>query len=494
MAGEILKPTVGSGPGQAVLARGVRLPVIAAILCRYGVSGMIVVAVPLIVAVFERQILFAAALGVSFLICLGALALRKRFHLGSDISRLEALVSASLVFAISALLFSIPFMQLGMSFTDAVFEAMSGITTTGLSMVEAPEELPFSAILARAWLQWCGGAVIVFSALALVITPGAIARRLGAPSFADSDILASTRTRARQVLAIYVALTLLCFAALAVTMGNIPSALVHSLATVSTGGFSAHSDSLAGYSALPVGVAMGFSFLGALSIASFAGLWRRDLRQPFLSWEPWFLIALIAIVTFAIAAAETNRSGEASWPLFYAAASTAASAQTTVGFSVSDVSELTDFSKVVLVISMMVGGDAGSTAGGIKLLRLLLILKAVHVVLLRVALPPNAVSRVRLRGRGVAEDELLAVFGLIVLFVAVQFAGWLAFVAAGYAPLDSLFDVTSALGTVGLSTGIVSPELPDFHKWVLIVLMWLGRVELIGVLILLLPRTWLTRG
>jgi trk system potassium uptake protein TrkH len=150
------------------------------------------------------------------------------------------------------------------------------------------------------------------------------------------------------------------------------------------------------------------------------------------------------------------------------------------------------FSKVVLIVSMLVGGSVGSSAGGIKLLRLLVLIKIVRLIILRTRLTPHAAVQAPVAaGRTWADDELVRILAVVALFAAVIVLSWLPFLWAGYDPLDALFEVVSATGTVGLSTGISGPHLPAGLKAVLCLDMLLGRLEILPLLIFLAPRTWI---
>jgi len=144
-----------------------------------------------------------------------------------------------------------------------------------------------------------------------------------------------------------------------------------------------------------------------------------------------------------------------------------------------------------MIFSMSVGGSIGSTAGGVKLLRLLLLLRLLQLLIRRSALPPHAVAEVRFGGRAVSAEEISRALLVILLFVAAAGLSWLPFVALGHAPLEALFEVVSALGTVGLSSGVTSAALDPALKAVLIADMLLGRLEFVALLVLLYPRSWI---
>ena len=170
-----------------------------------------------------------------------------------------------------------------------------------------------------------------------------------------------------------------------------------------------------------------------------------------------------------------------------------ASAQSTAGFASMPLSELDSTSKLLLVFSMLVGGGAGSTAGGFKVLRLLIAVSVLRLILVRTSVSRHAVAEPRLAGRPLHRAEIQEALLLIFLFVVVVVASWVPFVASGYSPLDALFEVVSAVGTVGLSVGLTSGDLPAHLKVVLCADMLLGRLEIIAWLVLVFPITWFGR-
>ena len=182
-----------------------------------------------------------------------------------------------------------------------------------------------------------------------------------------------------------------------------------------------------------------------------------------------------------------GHDGRGAWDL----ALTAVSAQTTAGFSTFPVDELDPFSKVVLIGSMAVGGSVGSSAGGIKLLRLIVLIRVVQLIILKTRTTPHAAVDMRIAGRQWSDHELVGVLALTALFAGVVLISWLPFLWAGHAPLDALFEVTSATGTVGLSSGITGATLSPWLKGVLCLDMLFGRLEILPLLVLLAPRTWI---
>jgi trk system potassium uptake protein TrkH len=404
----------------------------------------------------------------------------------------EAMVIVTLAFVLSPLLMSWPLMAAGLTTMDAVFEAVSGVTTTGLTTLATLQDRAHSFLFVRAWMQWYGGLGIAVLAVAIMAQRGLATRKLVELSGAEFQV-SSTRTHARRVLAVYVLLTLagglLIWAA-----GLEPfDALAHALSAISTGGFSTFDQSLGG--ALPAFAPFAVvfvSFLGAVSLPLYFFVWRRGIGELLGDLELRTLAGVCLWGTLLLALwfwqagtpmAEALRQG----------ALLAVSAQSTAGFSALSIASLDAFPKGLLILSMAVGGSLGSTAGGVKLLRVLVLLRLIQTLLRRTAAPEHAVVEARLGGRRLMEEDMIHALLIIALFAAVIVLSWLVFLAHGYPALDALFEVVSATGTVGLSTGITSSGLPDLHKLVLCFDMLAGRLEIVALLVTLYPVTWIGR-
>jgi trk system potassium uptake protein TrkH len=171
----------------------------------------------------------------------------------------------------------------------------------------------------------------------------------------------------------------------------------------------------------------------------------------------------------------------------------AVSAQTTAGFSNTDVSLLPASAKLVLILSMALGGGVGSTAGGFKILRLLTLTGLVQLVIGRMSVSRHAVVVPRVAGEKIVETDMQESILIVILFFVGIVLSWLPFVFMGYVPLDSLFEVVSAIGTVGLSAGVTSMGMPGFLKGILCADMLLGRLEILAWLVVVYPKTWLGR-
>lgn len=407
-------------------------------------------------------------------IALGA-ALARRGRIPS-LGPQGALAFVAAGYLLLSLLGGIAFLPAG-GFLDGWFEALSGITTTGLS-VFVPEELPRSLLLFRSLYQWIGGVGIVILSLALLLPPGKAALALYAAEYGRENVFGNVRLVARRAAAVYCGLTALGYGAyLLAGMGPFDG-LVHALSTLSTGGFSPYSDSIGHYRspALEATVSV-FMLLGA---TSFPLLWlllsRRDWRRAGGDRELWLLFLVPTVLGGIIAGA----GAPAGSGLFQGI-----SALTTTGFAALPVSSLPAAARWALILGMAIGGMGGSTAGGIKLFRALGAVALMGWALKRARLPGSAQVPFRLLGRAFPAEEVLELCACVLLYLGVLAAATLALSAMGYGLPDSLFEAASAQGTVGLSAGIARPGAPAGAKLVLMLLMWMGRLEIVPVLLLL---------
>lgn len=413
-----------------------------------------------------------------------------RLRVTSRLQTNEGMVLVALMFLFTPLLMSYPMMGAGMGFMDAFFEAVSGVTTTGLSTKATLVDAPQSFLFARAWMQWYGGLGIVVLSLALVVQPGLVSKGLAVTEAESDDLAGGTRAHARRVLKVYGALTVLgIIGSLLLGIGFF-DALLYTFAAVSTGGFAPYDGSLDLF-AWPAQVWITMLCLaGAIPLSFYYRIWR-ERRHDTLDFLQFRTVIIACLAVSLTLAAFMGLNAGMTWPqAFKHAPLLAFSAQTTAGFSSMPCAQLDAGSKLVMIFSMLVGGGAGSTAGGFKLLRLLIAVSVLRLILLRTCLPKHAVVEPRLAGQRLQDDEIRAALLLMLLFVAVVVLSWLPFVAMGYNPIDALFEVVSATGTVGLSVGLTSPDLPALLKGILCIDMLLGRLEIIAWLVLLYPQTW----
>jgi len=417
-----------------------------------------------------------------------------RLAVPAEIQTNEALAVTALAFLVGAASMVYPFMGAGIGLSDALFEAVSGITTTGLSCLASVEDKPMSLLFARAWMQWYGGLGIVILSLALLMGHERVARRLLGRPPEGEGVAVGIRRYARQVVGVYLMLTLLAVLLLWSTGLDGFTAVAHALSAVSTGGFSTYDNSIAGMGSGAAAWVVTFSSLsGALALAIYYRVWDHGWRELPGDTESRGLLVAVALSCLLLMLS-LHWSDSSSWvDSMRRALLLGISAQTTTGFSSLDVSGLQPLSKVIVMLSMFVGGDIGSTAGGVKILRLLVLLRLLQFIIRTTGAPSHAVNEARLGGRRLSQPEFVAVLSLLAMFALVILLSWVPFLALGYDPLNSLFEVVSATATTGLSTGISSHGLDSVLKGVLCLDMLAGRLEIVALLVLLYPGTWFGR-
>ena len=449
--------------------------------------------VPLVVSLIYGDVSISLRYGM---VIFGLAALGAGLARGKTPARVQAnegMVLVALMFLFTPLVMSYPMMGSGLGFLDAFFEAVSGVTTTGLSTTATLVDAPQTFLFARAWMQWYGGLGIVVLSLALIMQPGLVAKGLAVTEAESDDLAGGTRAYSRRVLIVYGVLTALgIIGSWSVGVGAF-DAVLYTFAAVSTGGFAPHDGSLAtlGWPA-QVWITL-LCLAGAIPLAFYYRTFKEKRRVAVDFLQIRAIVIACLVVSLAVGAAMRLSAGMA-WPqVLHHAPLLAFSAQTTAGFSSMPCGQLDAGSKLVLIFSMLVGGGAASTAGGFKLLRMLIAASVFRLILLRTCLPKHAVIEPRLAGRRLQDDEIQAALLLIVLFVAVVSLSWLPFVVMGYSPLDSLFEVVSATGTAGLSVGLTSATLPPLLKGILCVDMLMGRLEIMAWLVVFYPGTWFGR-
>jgi len=444
--------------------------------------------VPFTFAIFHSEFFIASVYGVLGVAILGIGYSLDRFLPDGEIQWKEAMVISALVFPVAALISSIPFFfATGMSFPDAFFEAVSGVTTTGLSV--APSDVGQVFLFARSWLQWIGGIGILIIVLSLLGMPGISISRLFGSAFGDRKVRPTVIATAVVLFEVYLLITIVAFALLLAGGMSPFDAICHAFTTVSTGGFSTRGDSIADFTGLfiPAVITIG-CILGAVNFEVYVRMAKNPLmllKSPQFRWL--VLIALGGSGLLAFTLAGTGSLAE----IFPEALFQAFSAMTTAGFSTTDIGAYPDSAKAVMCFLMWIGGGMGSTAGGIKILRVMVLFSIVYMVFIRFFLPREVVTPLHVDGRVIEPEQIQNLVTFLLLYLMVLIISAFSFMIHGYTMVDSLFETSSALGTVGLSAGITSPVLPLQLKLVLIVDMLLGRIEIIPLALIFFPRTWI---
>lgn len=444
-------------------------------------------------------LLYSALISVSFgffpLIFVPAVS-----HLTNDEGILIVISSWILISLIGAL----PFVLWGgeFSFTNAWFESVSGFTTTGSSILNNIESLPMGLLFWRSLTHWLGGLGIIIFVLSLLPSmgiSGLVLIRNEMSPLARNNFRANAKNTLRILLLVYVGLTVLETIALMLCGMNLFDSVTHSFATIATGGFSPKNTSIAYYNSVAVeSVIIVFMILSGIHFGTLFMTLVRGKLILFKSTVVRYYIAALLIGTL-ISAYDIHGSYASSWweSLRYASFQVI-SLGTSTGFANADSSVWPALSKVILMFFALQCACAGSTSGGIKADRFILLWKDI-IRQLRLLRHPNAIIPVRLDGEKV-EDSVVSLSVLyIVVYLTIVFAASTILIALGVDVLASITGTIATMGNVGPglshvgSTGNFS-QIPDVGKWILTGTMLLGRLEIYGLIIFLLPKSWVPRN
>jgi trk system potassium uptake protein TrkH len=387
----------------------------------------------------------------------------------------SAMVLASLTFVTVSLLGSLVYLD-HLQPIDAVFESVSGFTTTGLTTVN-PETLPYSVLFWRSLTQWIGGIGILVIFLLLLSSPGMSSYYIYKAEGRTHRIEAGVYSTVKRIFIIYGIYTAVGIALLTLAGMPVFDSLNHALTSIATGGFSAKNGSIGAYNNPFIEVVMMLMMvLGATSFFVHDKLFKRKFREYLkngeaqLFWTCVLVFSVLVSLSF-ISFSEPFRTG-----IFQTF-----SAITGSGFTL--VYNYPELSKILLCILMIMGGFAGSTAGGLKLVRVGILGKAGSWIIKKISYPISAVVPFKFYGKIINEEELtiISIFSFIFILILVTSTLVLSFM--GYTPMDSFFVSASAEGTVGLTTIDIASMNP-LAKIMLIIDMLLGRLEILPFFVL----------
>lgn len=384
------------------------------------------------------------------------------------------------------------------SFTDAVFESLSALTTTGATVFTGLDDMPKSILFYRQLLQWLGGMGIIVLAIAILPmlriggmqlfraeTPGPVK---------DNKLRPRITETAKALWYLYLGLTVSCALAYYLAGMDVFDALCHSFSTVAIGGFSTHDASIGYFNSAAIeSVAIFFMIFSGINFAlHFMVLNRRNPLQYFADPEVRAYICVLAVVAAIVVWVLISHPGASESPIregiFHAV-----SIATTTGYTTTDFSAWPSVAPIILMLAAFAGGCAGSTAGGVKIVRVLLIYKQGAREINRL-IHPNGVFRIKLGDQKVPDRVVEAVWGFFSMYVIVFLC------SVAFMMLISEVDFLTAFSAIGATLNNLGPGLgdvaahygglPDADKWLLMVVMMLGRLEIFTLLVLVTPAFW----
>lgn len=389
----------------------------------------------------------------------------------------HAMILAALTYLILSIFGTLPFLYYGMPFVDAFFESMSGWSTTGLTLIQDVEAMPKSVLFWRSFMQWIGGLGVILLLLVILTHPGIVAAKLYEAEARRKKIKPSLISTIRIIWWIYFFYTGLGMLLYYLAGMSLFDAINHAMVVLGTGGFSVKNGSIGSYNSLTIeGISILIMFLGATNFyVHYRFLTGR--RKAMLKDVQVRVMLAILLVSTIFLILKHHPFRESIFQAF--------TALTCCGVSTADVSEWSDFSKSIIILLMVIGGGAGSTSGAIKIIRTIVVVKSIYWWVLQIFLPEKAVITYKVGDTEITDEEVRETTVFVLLYLIFILIGGFVFMYLGYSSTNSIFEVVSAQGNVGLSCGITSLTMPLLGKIMLIFNMWVGRLEIIPVLILL---------
>lgn len=420
----------------------------------------------------------------------------------NNMGRRDAYLVVALAWAVFSLFGMQPLLFSGYvtNIADAYFETMSGFTTTGASIINNVERLPHGLLFWRSLTQWIGGLGIVFFTIAIL--PSMVEGNVKvfaaeATGPIKTKLHPRLGTTAKWIWGGYTALTLACFAAYYFSGMSLFDGANYAMTTTATGGFAPHNDSLLHFnSPLIEYESIFFQFAGGVNFTLlYLALFKFKFREFFHNSELRFFLCMLLVATAIIMSMLMARCGYEWERALRSALFTVVSFSTTTGLFNDSIAAWPHLTWIVLAIMMFVGACAGSTSGGFKCVRVVMIFKVMRNEF-RHIIHPNAVLPVKLNGHSLPSSNIPTLLAFLALFVSVLFLSTAFCIVMGIDMINAANISLSCLSNVGPTLGVgVGPdlswvELPTVVKWLCSVLMLTGRLEIFSVLVIFTRSFW----
>ena len=457
--------------------------------------------IPLILAVInEDSSRMAFLLSIFITILLGLIFIKQKKLNTRGIGAKEAIATVAAAWILITILSALPYSLSGVvpTYIDALFEASSGLTTTGASIISDVEILPASILLWRSMTQWLGGMGIIVLFIILLPNTGIGAVHLfnaEVPGPMNERIMPRIRETALTLWKIYILLTSVLIMLLWLAGMGFFDAVNHAFTTMATGGFSTKNASIAYFDSFLIEIIISlFMILAGVNFGIFLLVLCKKSIKPFRNTELLTYLLIILSATLAIAVSLWLSAGESIEYALRHALFQVASISTTTGYASADFDVWPALAKIILLVLMFIGGCAGSTAGGMKVSRIILLVKSFRSDLKKIV-QPHKVTCIQLDGKAVDTITLnrVSIFFFIYMFFFVIASIIMA--GTGLEPFDAMSAAAATLGSIGPGFGVVGPattysSISLFGKFVLSICMLLGRLEFFTLLILINSEFW----
>lgn len=460
--------------------------------------------VPLVLAVYDKSDdMTAFAIALPLTVILNGVVYLITRNAESDLSHREGFLAVTLAWVSACLFASFPFYFSGNfgSFTNAYFEAVSGFTTTGSTILTDIASIPRATLFWRSIIQWYGGMGIIVLSLAVLPLLGVGGMQIfkaEVPGPTADKIQPRVRDTAMLLWKVYFLLTVVECLLLWVSGLTLFESVCHSFTTLATGGFGTRPDSLMSVGPLVEMIVCLFMFLAGVNFTlhylALTGKFKAYLKDG--EFLVYLTIIAVGTLLLTVVLLATGTYDDILTSFRYAIFQTLTMV-TTTGYNSADFllwEATAPFATMLLFLFMFTGGMAGSTGGGIKIVRIWLLLKHGYRELFRL-IHPRAIKHVKVGGKVVGENVLAAVVGFIVLYMMLFVICTIIVTLFGHDFVTSVSAVAACIGNIGPGLGTVGPtsnfnHLQDVVKWILVFCMLLGRLEIYTVLLLLVPEFW----
>ena len=428
---------------------------------------------------------------------IGVVGLILTRNINNELSQKDGFVIIVMFWVVLSFAGSIPFYLSGMSIIDSFFESMSGVTTTGATVISNIDALPESILFYRQMLQWMGGMGLIVLAIAVMpllgIGGGQIYKTEIPGAMGEQRLTPRIKETAQALWSIYLGLTIVC--ALLYYFGGMSpfDAVSHAMSTVAIGGFSTHNESIGYFNSTTIEIiCIVFMLLSAFSFTlHYFAIYKRKPLKYFYDPEFRFffsILLLVLIVSFLINLLSINDDGPSYKEILFHSVSMI----TTTGFSISDTSNWPLSISFLLLIGAFIGACSGSVGGGVKSWRVMIMLNHAYSNIMKI-IHPNSVISLKIGSRSVDDEVATSVWGFFSIYVISFMILLLAVLISGL-DLESAFSAVGAcLNNLGPGLGVVSENYSNlnvFTKSTLAFAMLLGRLEIFTLLVILTPMFW----
>ncbi|MDA7848273.1 TrkH family potassium uptake protein, partial [Sulfurospirillum sp.] len=436
---------------------------------------------------------------ILFFLCFNAICFYLLRNHTLTLSIKESVISVNLVWLLIGIAGAIPFiLHINLSFTDAFFESISGFTTTGATIFSDIEALPHSLLFHRSLTHWLGGMGIIVLGVGLLplLNPNGSLSLFKAESTGISidKISPKIKDTAIKLWTIYLLFTFANFIFLMIFGMNWFDALAHALSTISTGGFSTKNSSLGYFNNDAIlWVTIFFMYISSLNFISHIKFFMGDKKAYFHEEFKWLTVMLITL-SLGLSIVHYTSSNDTFYTALTHASFTIVSISTTTGFATLNYETWGNLTIMIIFFAMLLGGNTGSTAGGIKSIRHIIFFKNIFFEIKK-SLHPDTISSIFIDNKKIKSSTLRSVFGFLSLFTMTIFITMAYLYARGFDEMSSLSTAISMVGNIGPGFGLTGPtENYAFFTWydkiILSIAMIIGRLECYTVFIIFSLSFW----